>query len=233
MAFRFVSFPQIYDFLLNSKLFFDNGTNFRRIITSVSGARRCVPGQKIIFAWNYPVSRMKFSRLIARTIDFFYIAPLRRLMPLQTFRYAACGALNVALSLLLYYVAYHYLLGEQNLSLLVVDGAEGPAPDIVLSPHIAALCIVFPIITVTGFWLNRNVAFRHSPLRHRTQALRYLLSTLVSLLVNYGCQKLFVDVLSIWPTPAQALSTVVVTVYSYLAQKYFSFRGCPDPDQKR
>lgn len=171
---------------------------------------------------------MKLSKLLTTVIDWFYIPPLRALMPLQTFRYAACGALNVGLSLVFYYITYHYVLGEQNLNLLILDGAEGPAPDIVLSPHIAALAIIFPITTFNGFWLNRNVAFKHSPLRHGTQAMRYLLSVCVSLLINYACQKLFVDVLHIWATPAQALSTVVVTVYSYIAQKYFTFRGCID-----
>lgn len=160
---------------------------------------------------------MKFSRLLTRIIDWFYIPPLRAVMPLQTFRYAVCGAVNYyGINLVLYYVTIHYIVCERDLDIGLM----------VLSPHIASLAIVFPITTFTGFWLNRNVAFKHSPLRHRTQALRYLMSVLISLMINSLCLKLFVDVLDIWSTPAQALSTAVVTVYSYLMQKYFTFRGC-------
>ena len=33
---------------------------------------------------------------------------------------------------------------------------------------------------------------------------------------------------SIMPTPSKALTTIISVVYSYLMQKYFTFRGCRD-----
>ena len=42
-------------------------------------------------------------------IDFFY--PLfRRIMPLQLFRYAVCGAINVCLDLTTFYIGYNLIL---------------------------------------------------------------------------------------------------------------------------
>lgn len=38
-----------------------------------------------------------------------------------------------------------------------------------VSPHIAAMVLVFPFTFFVGFWLNRHVAFRRSPIGARTQ----------------------------------------------------------------
>ena len=54
--------------------------------------------------------------------------------------------------------------------------------------------------------------------------LRYALSVVGSILLNYVCIKLFVEVVGIWPTPAKTLTTVVSVVYSYLAGRYFTFK---------
>ena len=70
---------------------------------------------------------MTFARRLTRIIDIFYLPPLRRLVPLQTFRYAVCGGVN-----------------------------------------------------------------------------------------------------GIYPTPSNALTKAISVAYSYLMQKYFSFRGCVD-----
>ena len=44
---------------------------------------------------------MTFARRLTRIIDIFYLPPLRRLVPLQTFRYAVCGGANMGFDLLL------------------------------------------------------------------------------------------------------------------------------------
>ncbi len=170
---------------------------------------------------------MKFSRLVSKAIDGLYIAPVNKVMPLQTFRYGACGSINMVVNLVLYYIVYNMLLGQRDLRLGTLPCAGGCA-DIVVSAKIAAGCIVFPVIFLTGFWLNKHVAFKHSPLRNRTQLLRYLLSVAGSLLLYYLCMTFFVDVCGIWATPAYALQIIITTFYSYLMQKYFSFRGCAE-----
>lgn len=150
-----------------------------------------------------------------RAVDWFYIPPVRSLVPRQTFRYAVCGAVNFfVLDPFYYFLIYNYVVAHRYFDLGFV----------VLSPHIAAMLAVFPITFFNGFWLNRNVAFRSSPLRTRTQLVRYALSVAGSVALTYAGLKFFVEVCGIWPTPAKVATTLVTTVYSFLASKYFSFR---------
>ena len=120
----------------------------------------------------------------------------------------------MVLDLVWYFVIYHFIIAERFIDLGVV----------VVSPHIASLVIVFPITFFTGFWLNRNVAFRATQFGQGRQLWRYALSVIGSLALNYICLKFFVEICDIWPTPAKAATTAVSVIYSYLAGRYFTFR---------
>jgi putative flippase GtrA len=113
-----------------------------------------------------------------------------------------------------YYLILHYIVAERYIDIGFI----------VVSPHVAALIVVFPITFFTGFWLNRNVAFRATQFRQGKQLFRYALTVVGSILLNYVCIKLFVEVALIWPTPAKALTTVVCVAYSYLSGRYFTFK---------
>lgn len=154
------------------------------------------------------------QQLLIRLVDWLYIAPFKRLVSRDIFAYGLCGGANMALDTLWYFVIYHYIVAERFIDLGVV----------VVSPHIASLIVVFPITFFTGFWLNRNVAFRATEYKTRGQLIRYALSVLGSITLNYLCMKLFVEHLYIWPTPSKMLTTAVSVVYSFLAAKYFTFR---------
>ena len=158
---------------------------------------------------------MTLTRTLTRLIDLLYVKPLRRIVPPQTFRYAACGGLNMALDLSLYFLLYNFVLDKR---VVHIDGI------VAISPYIAAFLIVFPITFFTGFWLNRYVTFRHSPLPTGTQLFRYLLSIGGSVVVNYAGLKFFVEFCGLWATPSQMLATFVTMIYSYLVAKYFTFR---------
>lgn len=151
---------------------------------------------------------------LIRLVDWLYIAPLKRLVSREIFAYGLCGGANMALDTLWYFVIYHYIVAERFIDLGIV----------VMSPHIASLVVVFPITFFTGFWLNRNVAFRATEYKSRGQLVRYALSVVGSIVVNYVCMKLFVEHLNIWPTPSKMLTTAVSVVYSFLAAKYFTFK---------
>ena len=157
---------------------------------------------------------MRLSELITKAIDALYLKPLRRVVPQPLFRYLACGALTALLDAVWYYIIYHHLVCER----VVEVGC------IALSPHIAALCVVFPITFFTGFWLNRNVAFVANRCKTQRQLMRYGLSVIGSIALNYCCMKLFVESFGIWPTPAKLLTTIVSVGYSFLAAKYYTFR---------
>ncbi len=158
---------------------------------------------------------MRPAEAIGRAIDRFYIGPVAAVVPRQTFRYAACGGLTYGLfDPACYFLVYNYIIAHRFVGL-------GFA---VRSPHIAALALTFPLTFFVGFWLNRHVAFRQSPLRTRTQLFRYALSVGGSVVLTYAGLKFFVEFCGVWPTPAKILTTCMTTVYSYLAAKYFTFR---------
>lgn len=158
---------------------------------------------------------MQLAQAIGRLIDFFYVRPFTGIMSKQMFRYAACGGGNMLLDLVWYFLIYHYVVAERYIDLGFV----------VMSPHVASLVVVFPITFLTGFWLNRNVSFCATEVGSGRQLLKYALSVVGSILLNYICIKLFVEVYNIWPTPAKGLTTAVCVIYSYLASRYFVFVG--------
>lgn len=151
--------------------------------------------------------------MLISLIDTLYIKPLERVISRQMFGYFLCGAANMALDTLWYFLTYHYVVMERNVDLGIV----------VISPHIAALIIVFPITFFTGFLLNRYVAFRATQQRTTKQLFRYALSVVGSILLNYALMKLFVELCYVWPTIAKMMTTIIVALYSFLAAKYFSF----------
>jgi putative flippase GtrA len=158
---------------------------------------------------------MTFSQRLTSFIDWFYVKPFTGLMPRQTFRYLACGGINFAVTILCYAVAYNFIFAKQNFDLGFV----------VISPHVAALGISLPVNFVVGFWLQRNISFRLSPLRGRVQLFRYFATAMVGLLVTYVLTKLFVDVCRIYPTVAQIMIYCISAVFSFAAQKHYAFRG--------
>lgn len=155
------------------------------------------------------------ARIIVRTVDALYLPPVARWLPLRTFRYGVCGAANVVLGWVLYYAVLHYAVGERVVSV----GA------IAMTPYIASLAITFPVTFLAGFWLNRNVAFRCSPLSGWMQIGRYALTVAGALLLNYVSLKLLVGVCGFWATPSKILTDAIVTLYSYLTARHFTFRG--------
>lgn len=156
---------------------------------------------------------MSLASLLTKAIDLFYIPVVRKFVPQQIFRYGACGAANMTLDAVWYFIIYNFIVAKQFVDLGFV----------VISPHILSLIIVFPITFFTGFWLNRNVAFRTTHIESRKQLLRYLLTVLGSILINYASMKLLVEHAHLWATPSKIITTVVSTVYSYLASRYFAF----------
>lgn len=157
---------------------------------------------------------MSIAQRIRHIIDSVYIKPVNRIVSREFFRYAVCGATNMALDALWYFVIYHYIVAERFIDFGFV----------VVSPHIASLVVVFPITFFTGFWLNRNVAFVANKRKTKSQLMRYGLTVIGSIALNYVCMKLFVESLGIWPTPAKLLTTVVSVGYSFIAAKYYTFR---------
>ena len=166
------------------------------------------------------MSRTRFEdrveKSLTKFIDFFYF-PFLRFVPRDLFRYAACGGLIFVLDVALYYVLYHFVFKAQVFDLGFIA----------FTPHIAAFLLKFPITFLTGFWMARHISFSGSNLRGRTQIVRYLMVTLVNFVLNYVLLKLFNEVFHWWPTVSYVVMYVICIAFSYLTNKYFSFRkGC-------
>jgi putative flippase GtrA len=161
------------------------------------------------------------AQKITDFIDFFY-RPFAKWMPQQLFRYAACGGGNMVLDWVLYFLIYNFVIGHEivhfQFSIFNFQFAQA------LTPHIATLCIVFPITLLTGFWLQKYVTFTRSDLHGARQLVRYITIVAVNLAINYFGLKLCVETLGWYPTPSKMCITLITVAVSYLGQKYFTFR---------
>jgi len=150
-------------------------------------------------------------------IDFFY-PPFRRIMNLQTFRYAASGGGNVLLGFLIYFISFKYIFGEKQFDFGFYA----------FKGHIAALFLSFCITFPVGFFMSKYVVFSDSNMKGRIQLFRYFMVCMFNLMLNYLLLKVFVERLRIYPVAAQILTICIVVVFSYLAQRNFSFKATPE-----
>ncbi len=141
-------------------------------------------------------------------------------MTLQTFRYLATGASNTLLGLITFYVAYHYIVGSQNVNLGFFA----------FESYTVSLAISFTVALLWGFFLMKYVVFDDSKIKGRVQFFRYLLVCLLNLFLNWLLLKLAVEFLHIYPTFAQLGTTVILIIVSYLVQRNFTFKKTVVPD---
>lgn len=159
------------------------------------------------------------SKLILQIIDGIY--PLfRKLMPLQTFRYAACGGGNTVLDIVLFFVSYNYILFKQpqHIGWLTI------------SPHIASFMISFCVTFPIGFYLSRYVVFQETKVKKTKQLFKYFFVVLGCIFLNYIFLKLFVDYFGWYATPAKLLTTLFVVLFSYTSQKNYTFKATSSGD---
>ena len=152
--------------------------------------------------------------LVLPVIDFFY-PPFRKIMPLQTFRYAASGGFNTVLGLSLYYIAFEFILKEQDLDLGFFA----------FKSHVAALFIAFCFSFPFGFFLMKYVVFTDSRMKGRVQLFRYFMVYLFNLALNYLLLKVFVENFKLYAPLAQVVTTIIIILFSYLAQRHFTFKA--------
>ena len=155
----------------------------------------------------------KIKLLILSIIDFFY--PLaKRFIDLQTFRYAVCGGSNATLNLLIFYLSYNFIFKTEVVCFL----------DFAITRYIAAYLIALSFSFPIGFCLNKFIVFQQSNLKSQVQLVRYAFITLSSILIDYTLLHILVGYFGFWATPSQAFIIVLLSLYSYFAQTYFTFK---------
>lgn len=165
---------------------------------------------------------MKLAERVTKIVDFFYVRPLHKVISRQNFRYIACGGANMLFGWVLYNIAL-FSLGGRSLNLGFMN----------VPTHMLAQFIYFPFYFLVGFWLQRNVTFRTSPLKQGNQMFRYLLQNAGALVVNTLALALFVDVLGIHASIAKPMADMVTVIYSYFTARFFTFSGGWEKNKER
>ncbi len=152
-------------------------------------------------------------KLALRVIDFFY-PPFKSWLSLHTFRYLASGGFTASSSIIAYFIIYNFILNQKDIH---VGGYLITAP-------IAALGLEALFTFSVGFMLNKYLVFTQSDLKGRIQLFRYATIFGTNILLNYALLKILVEGFQFYPSIAKALITIVLAVFSYFSQKYFTFR---------
>ncbi len=135
-------------------------------------------------------------------------------MPLQTFRYAACGGTNTVLGFSIYTLSYTFIFHKQ-----VFDFGF-----YAFEPHIASLILSFFVNFPVGFLLLKYVVFGDSNIRGRVQLFRYFFVFISNLALNYILLKVMVEKLRLNAILAQVIAMAAVITISYLLQRHFTFK---------
>lgn len=148
-----------------------------------------------------------------KIIDFFY-PPFRRWFSLHTFRYMASGGITVSTGIIGYFIIFNYILHQEDVKI----------GEYLITAPIAALFIESAVTFIVGFMLNKYLVFTQSTLVGRIQLFRYATVYGTNILLNYALMKILVEGFQFFPSVAKALITIVLAIFSYFSQKYFSFR---------
>jgi putative flippase GtrA len=165
---------------------------------------------------NYLRPALMPKETITKIVDFFY-PPFRKIMPLQTFRYAACGGANIVFN--------NFVLFAQLFKLFAAR--YGKQMDILGFPvksYNVALYITATTTFIIGFLLNKYVVFVASYIKGHIQLFRYFAAFLFSLFLNYLFLKVLVESMNLSPIISQDIALVVIVGISYMIQRHFTFR---------
>jgi putative flippase GtrA len=152
-------------------------------------------------------------KLALALIDFFY-PPFKRWFSIDTFRYLVSGSFTAASSIVAYFIAYNYILHQTDVQI----------GQYLITAPVAALGIETLFTFVLGFTLNKYLVFTKSTLKGRVQMFRYATVFGTNIFLNYALLKILVEAFHFYPSIAKACITIVLAIFSYFSQKYFSFK---------
>lgn len=158
--------------------------------------------------------------IVLAVIDFFH-TPFARWIDKRTFRYLACGGSGALLNIASSHIAFHYLFNETDIQ-------TGFTLLPVVTALTAAAAVAFCISTPYGFLMSRYIVFQESNLKGRVQMFRYLLTLGACIVLTYFFVRFFHFTCKIYPTPSYILTNIVVACFSYVAQRFFTFKVKPE-----
>ena len=154
-------------------------------------------------------------KFIRQILDVFY--PLvGRIFDKTTYYYAACGTGNLVLSWILFFVFFQFVFQKRIFYVSLIDYS--------LSAYTLSSFVCFIIAFAIGFLLMKYVVFTKSELKGRIQFFRYALSSIITWVAHWLILKTFIEMLGIYPSIANIMSSCIVVIISYLLQKKFTFK---------
>jgi putative flippase GtrA len=157
----------------------------------------------------------RIRHIIVGAIDFFH-KPFARVIPIQTFRYLACGGSNTVLNIFIEYIAFNFICRKQDLH---IYGTVN------IAPEVAAWVIAFAISFPAGFVMSRHIVFPESNLHGRVQLFRYALATATFILLTYVLIKIFAICLPfVNQSIRYTLICIITAVLSYISQRMYTFK---------
>jgi len=119
-----------------------------------------------------------------------------------------------ALDVIMFYICYNLILCRQPVH---IGGWT------ILS-HTAALWMPFPVSFTLSFLLSRFVVFSDTNLKKTTSLFRYILLVVACIILNTVLLKFFVELVHLDATVSKILCTIFIAGFSYVTQRYFTFR---------
>lgn len=160
----------------------------------------------------------KTRNFLLNLIDFFH-PPFKKWIDAQTFRYLACGGSNQLFNIFIYWFSYNVLLKKGDVLI---------NPQVTISGHIASYIIASAVTIPIGFLFSKYLVFQESNIKGRIQLFRYMSLVLVCFVLNYWMLRLFVNILHFYPTASQTITIILLAVFSYLVQRFFTFKVKPE-----
>lgn len=157
---------------------------------------------------------LKTRNFLLQIIDFFH-PPFARWIDQTTFRYLACGGSNQLFNIFIYWLSFNFILNKQNTQI---------SPSITITAEIASYLISSAVTIPIGFLMSKYMVFQESNLKGRIQLFRYLSLVVLCFVLNYWMLKFFINVCNIYPTPSQTITIIILAVFSYLVQRFFTFK---------
>ena len=162
--------------------------------------------------------QVRIQQSIHYVLRIFY-TPVKRFLPFQVYTYLACGAANTFLNIVLFAFFYQVILPQPGFYI----------GNLLFASYTISLVIAFMLTVPTGFWFNKNFAFRQEEdapgTKGKTQGIKYFLVVLQGLLSDYLIMVCLILYCHLHPTLAKIISTVVVLSLNYLLQKHFTFKN--------
>lgn len=156
-------------------------------------------------------------KALLKLIDFFY-PPFSKYISLHTFRYIASGGTTFVAGIVFYYIAYNWVLKQQDVHLDVPF-----LPKLITAP-IAAFAMETVVTFLIGFTLNKYLVFTKSTLKGRIQLFRYGSVVATNILISYALLKVLIESFGFYPTVSKIIISFLLAIFSYFSQKHFSFK---------